>query len=593
MNTLKRKKEEQEDKEQFDLEELAQEYDYAIPFKHKERKLHAVEVFLESKQMFQKFQIGLIIGNSGCGKSTLLKQIVHKSSSSSSCTSYQLLPDPSYSLVNIHEPIASHFANKEEASERLNMASICSIPTWFRPFADLSDGENARFHLAYSLQSYMLVDEFTSKLDRLTAKSLSYSLQRFIRSNNNNPILDHIIFASCHKDMISWLQPDFVFDMNTGEFLDLKNPLFILPKEWKFRYMNPFYPIQDYSLTSCLEEKQIVIAKAQKENWNVLYAPHHYLNSDLMIHADCYEAWIRTDNYSLPQPIAFLAILPFPTIPSGSREHRLVVLPCVQGIGIGSGFSNALGKMYVEVLHRRYFSRTSHALLGEYRNRHPELWRATSKNKKASVQSEEIDSKFWSRSTRIGYSHEYHSRNKTSVPSLINLVSKEKKEEEESWKPLTLLGSFYKTSKSIWLHFQHKKYKFSFEEYEDAQEAAIEKQEELMLENQTSIKFNRYLLKDKIIQIELRSKEDSTMIKYAYADEIHLHLLQNHYWSLVFTNNTWQARAKINKSYILLQEHLFTISKYKCSFKDKNHLNCTRENIIFLVEEEEEKKEQD
>lgn len=53
------------------------------------------------------------------------------------------------------------------------------------------------------------VDEFTSVVNRDVAKSMSHALQRYIRQKDLK-----IIIASCHFDIIEWLQPDYVFNLN-------------------------------------------------------------------------------------------------------------------------------------------------------------------------------------------------------------------------------------------------------------------------------------------------------------------------------------------------------------------------------------------
>jgi GNAT superfamily N-acetyltransferase len=57
------------------------------------------------------------------------------------------------------------------------------------------------------------------------------------------------------------------------------------------------------------------------------------------------------------------------------RECRTVVLPDFQGLGIGVRFSNAIADIFIEE-GSRYFSKTAHIRMGEYRQNNP-LWRAT------------------------------------------------------------------------------------------------------------------------------------------------------------------------------------------------------------------------
>ena len=55
--------------------------------------------------------------------------------------------------------------------------------------------------------------EFTSVVDRSVAKSCSMAVRRYVDQNS----LKNLVFASCHRDIIEWLQPDWVFDTDTGE----------------------------------------------------------------------------------------------------------------------------------------------------------------------------------------------------------------------------------------------------------------------------------------------------------------------------------------------------------------------------------------
>lgn len=91
---------------------------------------------------------------------------------------------------------------------------LSSIPTLLRKPNELSNGEKDRFDLAWKIGnvqdgSVIYVDEFTSVVNRDVAKSMSFALQRYVRQHNLK-----IVLASCHFDLIEWLQPDWVFNLN-------------------------------------------------------------------------------------------------------------------------------------------------------------------------------------------------------------------------------------------------------------------------------------------------------------------------------------------------------------------------------------------
>ena len=90
------------------------------------------------------------------------------------------------------------------------------------------------------------------------------------------------------------------------------------------------------------------------------------------------------------------------------REHRTVMLPDFQGLGIGVRMSDAVAQIHLDE-GKRYYSKTAHPRMGEYRNK-SSLWRATSMN--GSFQSEDMmNSKSgFNRTLRINkvcFSHEF------------------------------------------------------------------------------------------------------------------------------------------------------------------------------------------
>jgi hypothetical protein len=145
------------------------------------------------------FNIGLIVGNSGSGKSLLLNE-------------YFLVPKNP--LWNNNKSIASHFDSFEQACEKLFAVGLSSIPSLCRPYNVLSNGEAYRAHVARLLDSNIAIDEFTSVVNRETAYGICVSISKYIRKNN----LTNVVFASCHFDIIDWLEPDWVFNTNTNDF---------------------------------------------------------------------------------------------------------------------------------------------------------------------------------------------------------------------------------------------------------------------------------------------------------------------------------------------------------------------------------------
>ncbi|MGA8729662.1 MAG: hypothetical protein WB608_13000 [Terracidiphilus sp.] len=57
------------------------------------------------------------------------------------------------------------------------------------------------------------MDEFRSVVDRQVAKIGAHAVQKFIRRAGTR-----FVAASCHYDIIEWMQPDWVFEPATMHF---------------------------------------------------------------------------------------------------------------------------------------------------------------------------------------------------------------------------------------------------------------------------------------------------------------------------------------------------------------------------------------
>ena len=147
-----------------------------------------------------KWNIGVLCGNSGSGKSTLLST----------------LGEPKNPIYDYSKIIISQFPHMSEhdVCELLSSVGLSSVPVWLHKPNELSNGERARLDLCWILANakeneIILYDEFSSVINRAVAKSMSYALQRYVREKNLK-----IILASCHFDIIEWLNPDWVFNLN-------------------------------------------------------------------------------------------------------------------------------------------------------------------------------------------------------------------------------------------------------------------------------------------------------------------------------------------------------------------------------------------
>jgi GNAT superfamily N-acetyltransferase len=280
------------------------------------------------------FGLGLIVGPSGSGKTTLLRE-------------HFGLPSP-LDWDESRSVVSQIAATPDEAVQRLCAVGLNSVPTWCKPRHILSTGEGFRADLARSLRDGAVVDEFTSTVDRTVGKAASVGLRRLV----DKMCLHRVVVASCHYDIVEWLQPDWVFDTQAG-FLP-RGSLWPRPKI------------------------ELEIEPCQRSAWSI-FAPHHYLTRSLAQCSSCWWAWW---NENL---VGFVSVIPFPhpLVKRARREHRTVVLPDYQGFGIGVRLSDAVARHHVEELGYAYYSRTSHPRMGEYRERHPN-WKGTDSNRKKS-----------------------------------------------------------------------------------------------------------------------------------------------------------------------------------------------------------------
>ena len=333
------------------------------------------------------FNIGLICGSSGSGKTSILKQFGIEE---------EIIWNPNRS-------VASHFDSVDDAIERLSAVGLNTVPTWAKPRRVLSNGEGFRVDLARRLKSNCVIDEYTSVVNRDVAKSCSTALSKYVKRKN----LKNIILATCHYDIIEWLQPDWVFDTDT---LDISRRSLRRPNI------------------------EIKIYKCSKDYWR-MFAHHHYLTSKIPPIVRCFLATWNDIIVGFSSSIALPGKIPplyEGDIRTKFRECRTVVFPDFQGFGIGTRLSDQIADMHIEQGYR-YFSKTSHIRMGEYRQR-SNLWRPTATNLKDRSKSQNKSSKpKWHHleleTKRICYSHEFIGiNNKSYDPKWLEAIEKKSKQ---------------------------------------------------------------------------------------------------------------------------------------------------------------------
>lgn len=316
------------------------------------------------------WNIGVIYGGSGTGKTTLLKEF----------------GELQKEHFNEEKALISNFdfLEPKEATFLLSAMGLASVPTWLRPFSTLSNGEQYRAELAYKVgkakkNEVILIDEYTSVVDRDVAKAMSNALQKYIRRTNKK-----IILASCHFDIMEWLLPDWTYSPLKG-------------RVERHDYLRQSRPKIELSIFRC-----------RYEAWK-MFEQHHYLTKDLNKAAANYIV-LWND-----KPIAFIAILPFPGIGRTKARliSRIVVLPDFQGLGLGKELVDYISSLYWKDEYQM-FIRTMNPALGIALSK-DKNWEATTGNLKVPRNN---TSHFWKIIERPAYSYKwigYKSEHETNM----------------------------------------------------------------------------------------------------------------------------------------------------------------------------------
>ena len=428
-------------------------------------------------------QIHVIFGPSGSGKTTILKHYSDKF------------------RVNSEEVVLpSHGRPIDFISEDLLLAvSLMSIPAWFTDIENLSGGERERLKIAFILkaslntQEWIILDEFSSLVDRATAKGLAKSVGKWIRENNKK-----IILATIHTDFFHFMKPDFI---------------------WSSRY-NKQMNADDFPKG----EIDLTFKKGSKKDWST-FKQFHYLSGELSPVSDIY--------LSLHQnfPIGFIAITAQFNI--GKRIHRLVVLPEYQSLGVGSRLLE-----YVTQVNRDYgfevYIKTSHPAMGHYLNK-SDKWTPTVHNMK------KYSSTFGKSKGRSDC---------WCFKSVLEPAMREKKFKEDfnTWKPLKLKGRIEKKGKTYALISKNKP-TLRFVKKQDA--------EYVQYERSVEAGFNSYKILNSKVVVRNKNKEElENPYFYISLPRKHLQKLRGHTWHIRKMKDGFRARSSINRKQYYMEEYL-------------------------------------
>lgn len=282
------------------------------------------------------WNIGVVVGPSGSGKTSIGKIIFGENK----IYDYHENWAPDKPIIDCIAPEGDF----NEVTGALANVGLGDVPAWLRPFRVLSNGEQFRAGLARIVcekPKEIVIDEFTSVIDRQIAKIGSQAFQKAWRRSNPK---GKVVLLTPHYDILDWLQPDWVIDTKTKTF--------------------------DRRSVRRRPEIKLDIWKVNSSYWR-FYKPHYYLDLPMPIAAEYY---IGTVDGELA---CHLAISPMFQC-GGYRGTRLVTMPEWQGAGVGSRFLNFIGQYCLEGNARcnrklpMYFH-TSHPQLCGYL-RHSKKW---------------------------------------------------------------------------------------------------------------------------------------------------------------------------------------------------------------------------
>jgi hypothetical protein len=291
------------------------------------------------------WRIGLIVGPSGCGKSTLARRLL----GDRLVAGFDWPADRSF-VEGF--PDAAPIA---QVTGLLTAVGFASPPAWLRPFRCLSNGEQFRATVARALCQHpdlVGIDEFTSVVDRTVARIGATAVAKAVRRGRGK-----FVAVGCHYDVVDWLDPDWIYEPDGDRF------------HWRRERLPLAAPPQHPPVA-------LEVRTCSYREWP-RFAPHHYLSGNCIRAARCFGAWIPEDLAAGPcnRFVGFCAVISTPSKTCHFwREHRVVVLPDYQGLGLGNRLSEFCGSIFAA--DKKYFCTTSNPAMIAHRSRSP-LWRVS------------------------------------------------------------------------------------------------------------------------------------------------------------------------------------------------------------------------
>eukprot|EP01083_Nonionella_stella_P097642 274438_1 len=331
--------------------------------------------YLEREHIGNQFEIGCIYGPSGSGKTTTGERLFGRI--------VDHVWDP-------NRTVCEHFASLNDMEEKFEAVSL-GLMLGSSKYEHLSQGEQDRVNIAIRLgEDDVLVDEFTSNLDRATAKRLAIGVRRYISSNANKGI----VILTCHADFIGELKPNWLFDIENKKVFHYAVPRedLIVLNDADVLYETK----HEYIDSEEMWRKAVVRIRLKPTKWNDFdpkFSKYHYMTHHISCSALCFTAWAafgarEDDDGSVnaqEEIVGFISVMQNPYVNNMGgdtkfhyREHRTVILPAYQGLGFGSRICDGVA-YWLALNGKRLQSKTAHPRYGMYRDRSP-LWIPLSTN---------------------------------------------------------------------------------------------------------------------------------------------------------------------------------------------------------------------
>jgi ABC-type dipeptide/oligopeptide/nickel transport system ATPase subunit len=249
------------------------------------------------------FNVGLVVGASGSGKTTLAQHIW-----GAECF---------HEMLDMTRPVIDQFPEHysyDECAAMLAGVGLTSVVCWIRPAYTLSNGQRARAEAALRMAqpvdgTIVVMDEWTSVVDRTVGKVMSHCIQKHARKFDKR-----IVLCSCHYDVHDWLNPDWVIDCNKQEYTDRRSLR------------------RNFART---EQLHFDIRRVERRTWKY-FSKYHYLSDKLPGgHIEVFGLFKGDDQIGFQ---CFANYTPFRKSDLGREKmhsNRTVIHPDYAGLGMG------------------------------------------------------------------------------------------------------------------------------------------------------------------------------------------------------------------------------------------------------------------